>query len=116
MEALKLIPVETVLSFLYLFHAAVVRQEISDETDCITGKTKAISNVPIQLSIYSPHVVNLTLIDLPGLTKVVVEGQSETIVQDIENMVRSYIEKANDSSSVPNTPLEGRHSSEASNP
>ncbi|KAL2347774.1 hypothetical protein Fmac_001774 [Flemingia macrophylla] len=74
---------------------AAVRQEISDETDRITGKTKAISNVPIQLSIYSPHVVNLTLIDLPGLTKVAVEGQSETIVQDIENMVRSYIEKPN---------------------
>ncbi|KAL2325829.1 hypothetical protein Fmac_024887 [Flemingia macrophylla] len=78
---------------------ASIAREISDETDRITGKTKAISNVPIQLSIYSPH-----------------EGQSETIVQDIENMVRSYIEKANDSSSVPNTPLEGRHSSEASNP
>ncbi|XP_020204896.1 dynamin-related protein 1C [Cajanus cajan] len=74
---------------------AAVRQEISDETDRITGKTKAISNIPIQLSIYSPHVVNLTLIDLPGLTKVAVEGQSETIVQDIESMVRSYVEKPN---------------------
>ncbi|CAJ1932672.1 unnamed protein product [Sphenostylis stenocarpa] len=74
---------------------ASVRQEISDETDRITGKTKAISNVPIQLSVYSPNVVNLTLIDLPGLTKVAVEGQSDTIVQDIENMVRSYIEKPN---------------------
>ncbi|GKA69839.1 dynamin-related protein 5A [Tanacetum coccineum] len=40
-------------------------------------------------------VVNLTLIDLPGLTKVDVEGQSESIVADIENMVRSYIEKPN---------------------
>ncbi|KAK8657423.1 hypothetical protein V6N13_035664 [Hibiscus sabdariffa] len=74
---------------------AAVRKEISDETDRITGKTKQISNVPIHLSIYSPHVVNLTLIDLPGLTKVAVEGQSETIVTDIENMVRSYVEKPN---------------------
>jgi len=31
-------------------HAVAVRQEISDETDRRTGKTKAISNVPIQLS------------------------------------------------------------------
>ncbi|KAK8714931.1 hypothetical protein V6N13_042276 [Hibiscus sabdariffa] len=76
-------------------YAAAVRKEISDETDRITGKTKQISNVPIHLSIYSPHVVNLTLIDLPGLTKVAVEGQSETIVTDIENMVRSYVEKPN---------------------
>ncbi|GAU20386.1 hypothetical protein TSUD_12040 [Trifolium subterraneum] len=74
---------------------AAVRKEISDETDRITGKSKAISNIPIQLSIYSPNVVNLTLIDLPGLTKVAVEGQSESIVQDIENMVRSYVDKPN---------------------
>ncbi|KAL2478284.1 Dynamin-related protein 1E [Forsythia ovata] len=74
---------------------ALVRKEISDETERITGKTKQISPVPIHLSIYSPNVVNLTLIDLPGLTKVAVEGQPESIVQDIENMVRSYVEKPN---------------------
>ncbi|XP_047310533.1 phragmoplastin DRP1C-like [Impatiens glandulifera] len=74
---------------------AAVRKEIADETDRITGKSKQISNKPIQLSIYSPNVVNLTLIDLPGLTKVAVEGQQESIVQDIENMVRTYVEKPN---------------------
>ncbi|KAJ1386089.1 P-loop containing nucleoside triphosphate hydrolase [Sesbania bispinosa] len=73
---------------------AAVRKEIQDETDRETGRTKQISSVPIHLSIYSPNVVNLTLIDLPGLTKVAVEGQPDSIVQDIENMVRSYIEKA----------------------
>ncbi|KAJ1391287.1 P-loop containing nucleoside triphosphate hydrolase [Sesbania bispinosa] len=72
---------------------AAVRKEIQDETDRETGRTKQISSVPIHLSIYSPNVVNLTLIDLPGLTKVAVEGQPDSIVQDIENMVRSYIEK-----------------------
>ncbi|KAL6906361.1 hypothetical protein ACP4OV_003962 [Aristida adscensionis] len=74
---------------------ALVRKEIQDETDRLTGKTKQISPVPIHLSIYSPHVVNLTLIDLPGLTKVAVEGQPESIVQDIETMVRSYVDKPN---------------------
>uniref|UniRef100_A0A0E0B6Y8 Dynamin-type G domain-containing protein n=1 Tax=Oryza glumipatula TaxID=40148 RepID=A0A0E0B6Y8_9ORYZ len=74
---------------------ALVRQEIADETDRVTGKTKQISPVPIHLSIYSPNVVNLTLIDLPGLTKVAVEGQPESVVHDIENMVRSYVEKPN---------------------
>ncbi|GAB4861591.1 hypothetical protein Ancab_036784 [Ancistrocladus abbreviatus] len=74
---------------------AAVRKEIADETDRETGRSKQISSVPIHLSIYSPNVVNLTLIDLPGLTKVAVEGQSDSIVQDIENMVRSYIEKPN---------------------
>ncbi|KAL8028093.1 hypothetical protein ABFS82_14G134600 [Erythranthe guttata] len=74
---------------------AAVRKEIGDETDRETGRSKQISTVPIYLSIYSPNVVNLTLIDLPGLTKVAVDGQSESIVMDIENMVRSYIEKPN---------------------
>ncbi|KAG2725543.1 hypothetical protein I3760_01G070700 [Carya illinoinensis] len=74
---------------------AAVRKEISDETDRETGRTKQISTVPIHLSIFSPNVVNLTLVDLPGLTKVAVDGQPESIVQDIENMVRSYIEKPN---------------------
>ncbi|KAM7472307.1 hypothetical protein LguiA_010490 [Lonicera macranthoides] len=74
---------------------AAVRKEIADETDRETGRSKQISSVPIYLSIYSPSVVNLTLIDLPGLTKVAVEGQPDSIVHDIENMVRSYIEKPN---------------------
>ncbi|KAH0724179.1 hypothetical protein KY284_000044 [Solanum tuberosum] len=74
---------------------AAVRQEIADETDRITGKSKQISNVPIHLSIFSPNVVDLTLIDLPGLTKVAVEGQPDSIVEDIEMMVRSYVEKPN---------------------
>ncbi|KAF5959406.1 hypothetical protein HYC85_000615 [Camellia sinensis] len=102
---------------------ATVRKEIADETDRETSRSKQISTVPIYLSLYSPMnvaftldfllvakcgiynffisllclcgfaVVNLTLIDLPGLTKVAIDGQSESIVQDIENMVRSYIEK-----------------------
>ncbi|XP_047250154.1 phragmoplastin DRP1E isoform X2 [Capsicum annuum] len=74
---------------------ALVRSEIQEETDRVTGKTKQISPLPINLSIYSPNVVNLTLVDLPGLTKVAVEGQPESIVQEIEDMVRSYVDKPN---------------------
>ncbi|KNA24070.1 hypothetical protein SOVF_018260 [Spinacia oleracea] len=74
---------------------ALVRKEIQDETDRVTGKSKMISPVPIHLSIYSPHVVNLTLVDLPGLTKVAVEGQPESIVKDIEDMIRTYVDKPN---------------------
>ncbi|CAN1793919.1 Phragmoplastin DRP1B [Linum perenne] len=77
------------------FRVICVRQEISDETDRETGRSKQISTVPIHLSIFSPNVVNLTLVDLPGLTKVAIDGQPESIVQDIDNMVRSYIEKPN---------------------
>ncbi|WZY91063.1 hypothetical protein YC2023_047798 [Brassica napus] len=78
---------------------SLVRKEIQDETDRITGKNKQISPVPIHLSIFSPNVVDLTLIDLPGLTKVAVEGQPETIAEDIESMVRSYVAKVSIASS-----------------
>ncbi|KAH9607479.1 hypothetical protein KSS87_019376 [Heliosperma pusillum] len=73
---------------------ALVRKEIQDETDRVTG-SRQISPVPIHLSIYSPNVVNLTLIDLPGLTKVAIDGQPESIVKDIEDMVRTYVDKPN---------------------
>ena len=35
-----------------------------------TQITKGISAKTINLKIYSPHVLNLTLVDLPGITKV----------------------------------------------
>ena len=48
---------------------------------------QGISNKPINLKIFSPHVLNLTLVDLPGLTKVAVGDQPE----DIEYQIRSMI-------------------------
>jgi dynamin 1-like protein len=47
-----------------------VRAEIAKETDRVAGTNKGISRNPIHLKIYSKNVLNLTIIDLPGLTKV----------------------------------------------
>jgi replication fork clamp-binding protein CrfC len=47
-----------------------IREEIERETERLTGKNKGVSPIPINLKIYSPHVLNLTLVDLPGMTKV----------------------------------------------
>lgn len=44
-----------------------IRSEIKTNTDRITSSSKGISNDPINLCIYSPKVLNLTLIDLPGM-------------------------------------------------
>jgi dynamin 1-like protein len=49
---------------------AEVRREIEGETSRIAGNNKGINRQPINLKIYSPHVLSLTLVDLPGLTKV----------------------------------------------
>ena len=47
-----------------------VKREIENETARIAGSNKGINRQPINLKIYSPHVLSLTLVDLPGLTKV----------------------------------------------
>lgn len=36
----------------------------------LSPRLQGISDEPIHLKIFSPHVVNLTLVDLPGITKV----------------------------------------------
>ena len=47
-----------------------IRKEIEQETFRVAGQNKGISKLPINLRIYSPNVLDLTLVDLPGLTKV----------------------------------------------
>ena len=69
-----------------------IREEIESETDRIASN-KGISSEPINLKIYSPDVVDLTLIDLPGLTKVPVGNQPKDIEIQIRKMILSYISK-----------------------
>ncbi|XP_075987394.1 dynamin-1 shibire isoform X13 [Anticarsia gemmatalis] len=70
-----------------------VRAEIEGETDRITGSNKGISPVPINLRVYSPNVLNLTLIDLPGLTKVPIGDQPVDIEQQIKGMIFQFIRR-----------------------
>ncbi|XP_049594228.1 dynamin-1a isoform X2 [Syngnathus scovelli] len=72
-----------------------VRQEIEAETDRITGANKGISPVPINLRVYSPHVLNLTLVDLPGMTKVPVGDQPADIETQIRDMLLQFVTKDN---------------------
>ncbi|OBA23980.1 hypothetical protein METBIDRAFT_36766 [Metschnikowia bicuspidata var. bicuspidata NRRL YB-4993] len=72
-----------------------IREEIVRETDAKTGKNLGISAVPINLRIYSPHVLTLTLVDLPGLTKVPVGDQPKDIERQIRDMLMKYITKPN---------------------
>ncbi|XP_030063792.1 dynamin-1 isoform X5 [Microcaecilia unicolor] len=72
-----------------------VRQEIESETDRITGTNKGISPVPINLRVYSPNVLNLTLVDLPGMTKVPVGDQPPDIEFQIRDMLLQFVTKDN---------------------
>uniref|UniRef100_A0A671PH89 Dynamin-1-like protein n=1 Tax=Sinocyclocheilus anshuiensis TaxID=1608454 RepID=A0A671PH89_9TELE len=54
-----------------------------------------ISDEPIHLKIFSPHVVNLTLVDLPGITKVPVGDQPKDIELQIRELILKYISNPN---------------------
>ncbi|XP_078417702.1 dynamin 3a isoform X1 [Cetorhinus maximus] len=72
-----------------------MRHEIEVETDRVTGTNKGISSIPINLRIYSPNVLNLTLIDLPGITKVPVGDQPADIEYQIRDTIMQFIIREN---------------------
>lgn len=65
----------------------LVCERIKEETEKLAGNSKGITSLPIRLKFYSPKVLNLVIIDLPGLTKNPVGDQPE----DIEDIIRNTI-------------------------
>uniref|UniRef100_A0A5F8HDK9 Dynamin-1-like protein n=1 Tax=Monodelphis domestica TaxID=13616 RepID=A0A5F8HDK9_MONDO len=72
-----------------------IRQEIENETERISGSNKGVSPEPIHLKIFSPNVVNLTLVDLPGMTKVPVGDQPKDIELQIRELILRFISNPN---------------------
>lgn len=77
------------------FDFTQIRQEIIIETERMTGRNKGIDIKPIHLKIYSPRVLSLTLVDLPGIAKVPVGDQPPDIEHQIRSMVLQYISNPN---------------------
>uniref|UniRef100_A0A8C7P4N1 Dynamin-1-like protein n=1 Tax=Oncorhynchus mykiss TaxID=8022 RepID=A0A8C7P4N1_ONCMY len=72
-----------------------IRLEIEAETERVSGNNKGITDEPIHLKIFSPHVVNLTLVDLPGITKVPVGDQPKDIEVQIKDLIVKHISNPN---------------------
>ncbi|KRZ60542.1 Dynamin-1-like protein [Trichinella nativa] len=72
-----------------------VREEIENETNRLSGTKKGIHPEPISMKIFSPNVVNLTLVDLPGMTKVPVDDQPPDIELRIRKILFRFIENPN---------------------
>jgi dynamin 1-like protein len=72
-----------------------IRAEIARETERVTGKNKGISSKSINLKIFSPHVLNLTLVDLPGITKVPTGDQPEDVEEQIRSMCYEFTSNPN---------------------
>lgn len=71
-----------------------IRDKIESETNRLCG-SRGLTTTPILLDIYSPDVVDLTLVDLPGAVRIVNEGQDPSIIEKIQKMILNYIERDN---------------------
>lgn len=71
-----------------------IRKEIERETERV-APNKGISSEPIILRIHAPHVLPLSLVDLPGVTKVPVGSQPKDIEQQVRRLVMQYIMRQN---------------------
>jgi replication fork clamp-binding protein CrfC len=60
-----------------------VRSEISRCTEEMCGRNKAVAPQPITLRLYSPTVTNLTLVDLPGMTKVKIGSEQKGVSSSV---------------------------------
>ncbi|CAO3702475.1 unnamed protein product [Rhizopus stolonifer] len=78
-----------------IFDFDQIKIEIAKDTDRLAGENKSISNKPIHLKMYLKNVLHLTLIDLPGLTKIPIGDQPHNIGSQIKQLVSDYITKPN---------------------
>jgi GTP-binding protein EngB required for normal cell division len=72
-----------------------VKEEILRETVRVAGENKGIASEPIFLRIFSNNVINLTLVDLPGVTKNPVGDQPKDIEKQVSNLIYDYISREN---------------------
>lgn len=69
----------------------ILSNHLQAETDREAGENKGVSDKQIRLKIFSPNVLDITLVDLPGITKVPVGDQPSDIEARIRTMIMSYI-------------------------
>ncbi|KAA1467676.1 hypothetical protein DENSPDRAFT_863145 [Dentipellis sp. KUC8613] len=70
-------------------------QKTLTDLNLAVPSTEAVSNEPIDLRIYSPHVPDLTLIDLPGYVQISSLDQPESLKEKISALCERYIREPN---------------------
>ena len=70
-----------------------IRRKIVEYTDLEAGTRKGIIDTPLVLTIYSKNCPDLSLVDLPGITKIPVKdsGQPDNIEEITTELVAKYI-------------------------
>ena len=69
----------------------LIKSTISQLTDQVAGIRKGIVDNPIILTIYSSSCPDLSLVDLPGITRIPLAGSDQD--NDIEKVTKSMAEK-----------------------
>ena len=77
--------------FIYIFDTWYLKETINFLTDKVCGSNKNIIDKPIVLSVYSHTCPDLTLVDLPGITRIPIEGQPDNIEQITRAMANRYV-------------------------
>ncbi|XP_077335909.1 interferon-induced GTP-binding protein Mx2-like [Lithobates pipiens] len=70
-----------------------VEHEVRKAQDFIAGAGSGVSDELITLEVISPNVPDLTLIDLPGITRVAIGNQQADTGHKIKQMISKYIKK-----------------------
>ncbi|KAF7562557.1 hypothetical protein G7046_g1570 [Stylonectria norvegica] len=70
-------------------------QRTLTELNLAVPDTECVSDDPIHLTVYSPNVPDLSLIDLPGYIQVVGQGQPLQLKQKITELCDKYIQAPN---------------------
>eukprot|EP00262_Sarcandra_glabra_P010529 TRINITY_DN25819_c0_g1_i1.p1 TRINITY_DN25819_c0_g1~~TRINITY_DN25819_c0_g1_i1.p1 ORF type:complete len:682 (+),score=98.90 TRINITY_DN25819_c0_g1_i1:62-2107(+) len=68
-----------------------ITDAISFATEEIAGAGKGISDAPLTLVVKKKGVPDLTMVDLPGITRVPVHGQPDDIYEQISTIIMQYI-------------------------
>lgn len=79
------------------FSSVELKKNIIELTNQITMGEFLISSTPIFLEIVKKDLIDLTIIDLPGIVTLACtdKGQPPTIVEDIQNLIESYMSSDN---------------------
>ncbi|KAJ8352501.1 hypothetical protein SKAU_G00239770 [Synaphobranchus kaupii] len=72
---------------------SLVEGHVAKAQDKLAGKGVGICNELITLEVSSPDVCDLTLIDLPGIARVPVNGQPNDIADQIKSLILHFIQK-----------------------
>ena len=72
---------------------SLVSDAVRKATERLTENSIGISDGLIHLEVQSKTVPDLTLIDLPGIARVAVEGQSGDVPQMTKELIKKYVRK-----------------------